>query len=86
MNNFIKHFSVAELLLLSSHFRPIKTENTNSLEIPVSSVQERINSLMSAREQINSSLCIILEIVNDVYKAMQDMKSRWKVICDMLCR
>ncbi|XP_045184565.1 talin rod domain-containing protein 1-like [Mercenaria mercenaria] len=72
----VKIHTVAELLLLSGQFRPIKTENTNGVEI----------SLASAKEQINSSLSIVTEIVTDVTKMMSDLKSRWKVMCDMLYR
>lgn len=71
-----KIHTVAELLLLSGQFRPIKTENTGGSEI----------SLTSAREQINSSLSIILEIMHDIARAMNDLKTRWKVVCDMLFR
>ncbi|XP_052264215.1 talin rod domain-containing protein 1-like [Dreissena polymorpha] len=71
-----KIHTVAELLLLSGQFRPIKTENISSVEV----------SIASAREQINSSLNIILEIVNDLTKIMHDIKTRWKVICDYLYR
>lgn len=72
----VKIHTVAELLLLSGQFRPIKTENTNGVEI----------SLASAREQINSSLSIVTEIITDITKMMSDFKSRWKVLCDMLYR
>ncbi|XP_060571217.1 LOW QUALITY PROTEIN: talin rod domain-containing protein 1-like [Ruditapes philippinarum] len=72
----VKIHTVAELLLLSGQFRPIKTENTNGVKI----------SLASAKEQINSSLSIVMEIVTDITKMMSDMKSRWKVMCDMLYR
>lgn len=71
-----KIHTIAELLLLSGQFRPIQTENTGSTDL----------SLTAAREQINSSLSIILEIVHDVTRSMGDMKTRWKIICDMLFR
>ncbi|KAL4216785.1 Mesoderm development candidate [Mactra antiquata] len=72
----VKIHTIAELLLLSGQFRPIRTENTNGVEI----------SVASAKEQINSSLSIVMEIVTDIAKIMTDLKSRWKVLCDMLYR
>ncbi|XP_052786935.1 talin rod domain-containing protein 1-like [Mya arenaria] len=71
-----KIHTVAELLLLSSQFRPIRTENTSAVEM----------CLGSAQEQINSSLTIILEIVADLARLVADLNARWKVVCDMLYR
>jgi len=71
-----KVHTIAELLLLSGQFRPILTENIGSTEL----------TLTSAREQINSSLSIILEIVHDITRSMGELKTRWKVVCDMLFR
>lgn len=71
-----KIHTVAELLLLSGQFRPIKTESTGSVEIP----------LATAKEQINSYLSVILEIVHDITRSMAELKTRWKMICDMLFR
>lgn len=72
----VKIHTVAELLLLSGHFRPIKTENTEGLDV----------SVASAREQISSSLNIVTEVVTDIAKMMNELKSRWKVLCGLLDR
>lgn len=70
----VKIHTVAELLLLSGQFRPIRTDNTNGAEI----------SLASAKEQISSSLSIVTEIVSDI--VLNELKSGCKVMCDMLYR
>lgn len=83
----VKIHTVAELLLLSGSLRLIRTENTVGLENRLFLKSESADVVdVAAWEQINSSLNIITEIVSDISRSMGELKTRWKVICEMLFR